>query len=70
MATSKAYDYGTNERVHGRVTFALLEASREAGDSGAVLCREDDGYLELVRGDERSQYPDARTVYVVHDDGG
>ena len=56
------FDYETNERVRGRITQALYEASR-ATDCGAVLCREVDGELVYVPENERKD--EDRVVYMV-----
>jgi len=55
------FDYNTNERVRGRITYPLYEASR-ATDCGAVLCREVDGDLVLVPENDRQEGD--RVVYV------
>jgi hypothetical protein len=59
------FDYETNNRVPGRITQALYEASR-ATDCGAVLCRDVDG--DLVHVFENDRQEGDRVVYMVEFD--
>jgi len=65
MGQRMIFDYETNERVRGRITQALYEASR-ATDCGAVLCREVDDELVYVPENERREGD--RVVYMAEFD--
>lgn len=67
------YSYQTGEQLEGAPTKALVLASLDAGDSGAVCATydRDEALWSYVRSDERDAYEArgerVRTVYVLED---